>query len=188
MHVAEASAEYVAKLEERFPTDPEGDAAAESLPTDVDEVRALSKQIEEKNYSVPDATSTVKTRGSAQKVFAEAVKKNYGYRCALTGIVTRNFLVASHIVPWSEDQSIRLDPSNGICLSLFVDRAFEKGYLQIMDDRVIRIDWDRVGGDEALRAALEPFEARVLTAPSKEQPNPSYLARRRALVASKGGA
>jgi predicted restriction endonuclease len=80
-------------------------------------------------------------------------KANYGNRCAITGITTRSFLIAAHVVPWSEDQSIRLDPSNGICLSLLVDRAFENGCLEIEDDYTIRIDWGRVGGDSELRRA-----------------------------------
>ena len=97
--------------------------------------------------------------------------------------MTKDFLVASHIVPWSEDQSIRLDPSNGICLSLLVDRAFEKGYLQIEDDLTIRIDWGRVGDDQALRSQLEPYNGQKLSAPTKGAPRPEYLQRRRALVA-----
>lgn len=128
--------------------------------------------------------ATIKTRGSAQKAFAGAVKANYEYRCAITGVVTKDFLVASHIVPWSEDQSIRLDPSNGICLSLLVDRAFEQGYLQIEDDLTIRIDWGRVGNDQALRSQLEPYNGKKLSAPAKQTPRPEYLQRRRAVIAS----
>jgi hypothetical protein len=183
----EASAdEFVRLLDARFPAIPQGDAAAERLEADPDEVKAFRNQIEHKSFEVPDLTATVKTRGSAQKAFADAVKANYGYRCAITGIATRNFLVASHIVPWSKDQSIRLDPSNGICLSLLVDRAFEKGYLIIEDDHTIRIDWDRVGDDHVLRSWLEPYEGRTLNAPAEGAPKPEYLQRRRALLGPTG--
>lgn len=163
---------------------PEGDAAAEALETDSEEVKAFSKQIAQKSYEVADSITTIKTRGSAQKAFADAVKANYAYRCAITGVATRDFLVASHIVPWSVDQSIRLDPSNGICLSLIVDRAFEKGYLQIKDDLTIQIDQSRLGKDKALRSQLEPYDGKTLSAPAKEPPKPKYLRRRRKLVAS----
>lgn len=169
-------------LETRFPADPQGDSAAEFLESDPDEVDAFRHQIEQKSYEVANSTATVKTRGSAQKAFAGAVKANYGNRCAITGIVTKDFLVASHIVPWSVDQSIRLDPSNGICLSLLVDRAFEKGYLLIEDDLTIRIDWGRVADDEVLRTQLERYDGQQLNAPSKEVPMPEYLQRRRALI------
>lgn len=170
------------RLDAHFPSLSQGDAAAEELEGDPDEVDAFRKQIRRQSYEVADSTATVKTRGSAQKAFAEAVKKNYGHRCAITGIVTRDFLVASHIVPWSKDQSIRLDPSNGICLSLLVDRAFEKGYLQIEDDLTIHINWHKVGDDLLLRRLLEQYNGRKLNLPAKAPPKPEHLQRRRALV------
>lgn len=160
----------------------EGDAAAETLEADPDEVEAFSKQIESRNFEVPDSLATVKIRGSAQKAFADKVKKNYGFRCAITGIETRDFLVAAHIVPWSEDQQIRLDPSNGICLSLLVDRAFERGYLLIDDDHKISIDWARVGNDSSLRIQLERYDGQRLNVPAEGLPKSEYLQRRRALV------
>ena len=97
--------------------------------------------------------------------------------------MTKNFLVAAHIVPWSKDQSIRLDPSNGICLSLLVDRAFEKGYLIVEDDHTIRIDWHRLGDDDSLRSQLEPYNRMKLNAPVVGGPKMEYLQRRRALIA-----
>ena len=181
----EASVDDLLKvLEAHFPTPLQDDAAAEALETDPDEVEAFREQIEHKSYDVADSTAMVKTRGSAQRAFAEAVKGNYGNRCAITGVVTKDFLVAAHIVPWGEDKSIRLDPSNGICLSMLVDRAFEKGYLLIEDDLTIRIDWGRVGEDQTLKSQLKPYDGQKLSAPKKEAPKPEYLQRRRALVAA----
>lgn len=175
---------FLETLDARYPATAQGDAAAEATDPDPSEVEAFRKQIEGKSYSVADSSATIKTRGSAQRAFANAVKSNYEYRCAITGIETRDFLVASHIVPWSEDQSIRLDPSNGICLSLLMDRAFEKGHLLIEDDLTIRINWAKVGNDLVLRRQLEPYDGQKLTQPKAEVPQPEYLQRRRALVAS----
>lgn len=169
-------------LEARFPAIPQGDAAAETFEVSAVEVDAFRAQIVQENYEVADSQATVKTRGSAQKAFAEVVKTNYGYQCAITGIETKDFLVASHIVAWSEDQSIRLDPSNGICLSLLVDRAFEKGHLLIEDDLTIRIVWDKVGDDQVLRKQLEPYDGKKLNSPTQGEPKAEYLQRRRALV------
>ena len=182
----EASVDDLVKaLESRFPAPQQDDAAAETSEADPAEVQAFRKQIEHKSYEVLDSTATVKTRGSAQKAFAEAVKNNYGNRCAVTGIATKDFLIASHIVPWSADPTIRLDPSNGICLSLLVDRAFEKGYLLIEDDLTIRINWDRIKNeDQALRSQLKPYDGQRLSAPKKEGPRSQYLRTRRELVAA----
>jgi len=180
--IAASVDDIVNMLKARFPATSQGDAAAETFEVDPDQVEAFRKNIENKNYEVADAITTIKTRGSAQRAFAEAVKANYGNRCAITGIVTKAFLVASHIVPWSEDESIRLDPSNGICLSLLVDRAFEKGHLLVDDDLTIRIDWGRVGHDQALENQLRPYDGQKLRAPPEGAPRPEYLQRRRALV------
>lgn len=182
--VAKFADDVLKALDARFPPLSLGDAAAEASDADPEEVEVFRDQIEQKSFEVPDSTATVKTRGSAQKAYADAVKANYGYRCAITGIVTRNFLVASHIVPWSEDQSIRLDPSNGICLSLLVDRAFEKGHLMIEDDLTIRVNWKLVGDDQALRSELGRYDGKKLDTPKSGGPRLQYLQRRRALVAS----
>lgn len=180
--IAESVNDLVEMLEARYPVSQPGDAAAETFEVSAEEVDAFRGQIEQNNYDVADSHATVKTRGSAQKAFADAVKSNYGFRCAITSVKTKDFLVASHIVPWSEDQTIRLDPSNGICLSLLVDRAFEKGYLLIEDDLTIRIAWDRVGDDQALRSLLEPYDGQRLNAPAGGDPKPDYLQRRRTMV------
>ncbi len=171
-------------LDAQDPATEEGDAAAESAEPDPSEVAAFREQIEEGDYSVPDSSVTSKTRGSAQKAFARRVKSNYDYKCAITGIETKDFLIASHIVPWSEDQSIRLDPCNGICLSVLMDRAFEKGQLVIEDDFTIRIDWAKIGGDVMLRNQLEPYDGKKLALPKNGVPQLRYLQRRRALFGS----
>ncbi len=160
------------------------DAVAETLDVSVEELEVFRDQIEDRDYEVKDSHATVKTRGSAQRAFAEAVKRNYGYQCALTGIKSRDFLVASHIVPWSEDQTIRLDPTNGICLSLLVDKAFEKGYLIIENDCVVSLNREKIGADASLLALLSPYEARKLHAPKKSPPKSAYLERRRAWVSA----
>jgi len=154
------------------------DAVAEASAVDESEVDALGAQLAEGNFAVSDQHVTAKTRGSAQRAFADSVKRSYGWKCALTGIATREFLVASHIVPWSADESIRLDPANGICLSTFVDRAFDTGYLEIREDCSIHVDWNRVGADDALRDLLERYDGRRLTLPMASPPNPAFLRRR----------
>lgn len=154
------------------------DALAESGTFDQAEVASLDEQISNADYSVRDATVTAKTRGSAQRAFAKAVKTNYGFTCAITGISTRQFLVASHIVPWAEDESIRLDPRNGICLSTLVDRAFDSGFLTIDDTSTVHLDLGRLSSDPNLMAALAPYDGKKLSAPATEAPNPEYLRRR----------
>jgi hypothetical protein len=162
----------------------QGDAAAESLEISPEQVEVFRQQIQNNNFEVDDSYSTSKTRGSAQRAFSDAVKKNYDYRCAITKINTNCFLVSSHIVPWSQDKTIRLDPSNGICLSLIMDRAFENGYIIIDDDLTIVVNWEKVGNDVALGKYVKAYDGKKLSAPLLGAPRPEYLQRRRDLVIS----
>lgn len=155
------------------------DAAAEASMVDESQVQSFEKQIKLGSYEVADAVATSKTRGSAQRAFAQFVKSNYGWRCAVTGIKSKDYLVAAHIVPWSKDQTIRLDPANGICLSLIVDRAFEKGHIVVSDDLIIKINVDKIGDDDVLINKLKPFDGLKIKSPSKNPPGKSYLRRRR---------
>lgn len=161
------------------------DMQAETSQSDVAEVAKFTAAASIGNYSVDDVHVTAKTRGSAQRVFSNAVKGNYNFRCALTDIQTPHFLVASHIVPWSQDSSIRLDPANGICFSLLVDRAFEYGFILLEDDLTVRVDFNRIGQDLELANYLRNYDGVRIRAPARFAPKAEYLARRREFVAVK---
>jgi putative restriction endonuclease len=72
----------------------------------------------------------VKTRIN-QNVFRQIVLANYNGKCAITGIDLPDLLIASHILPWSQNEGERLNPENGICLSALYDRAYDKGLIGI---------------------------------------------------------
>lgn len=66
-----------------------------------------------------------------QNVFRSMMLANYNTTCAITGITVPELLVASHIVPWAENEQERLNPENGICLSSLYDKAFDQGLISI---------------------------------------------------------
>ena len=66
-----------------------------------------------------------------QYIFRIMVLSNYMDKCAITGINLPDLLVASHIIPWSQNEQERLNPENGLCLSSLYDKAFDKGLLAI---------------------------------------------------------
>ncbi len=72
----------------------------------------------------------VKTRVN-QSVFRQIILTNYVGKCSISGIDITELLIASHIVPWSVNENERLNPENGICLSVLYDKAFDKGYIGI---------------------------------------------------------
>ena len=68
-----------------------------------------------------------------QSFFRAAVLAAYDDRCCITGITSLELLRASHIVPWSLDPSLRLDPRNGLCLNALHDAAFDRGLITLSD-------------------------------------------------------
>ncbi len=76
---------------------------------------------------------TVKTR-RLQRFFRNAVLASYENRCALTGIAVPQLLVASHIIPWSENEERRADPTNGLCLNVLHDKAFDRHLITFDED------------------------------------------------------
>lgn len=153
------------------------DQSAEAADADPNLVASFQDKLNAGSYVVEDQIGQVKLRGSAQVAFSKAVKANYGWKCAVTGIRTKEFLVASHIVPWCEDKEIRLDPTNGICLSTFVDRAFDAGYLEISAEGRTAVRWDRVS-DSALELELSKVDGVELAKPQVGSPDPDKLERR----------
>jgi putative restriction endonuclease len=86
-------------------------------------------------------TREVKTRVN-QNVFRQIVLANYSGRCAITGIDIPDLLLASHIIPWADNEKERLNPENGICLSSLYDRAYDKGYISINENYEIILSSD----------------------------------------------
>lgn len=181
MRVPASVLALIEDVRERSAPQLSNDAAAEVAPVDAGEVAQFRSALDDGNYAVPERFVRSKTRGSAQRAFAATVKRNYGYRCAVTGISTRQFLVASHIVPWAADENIRLDPSNGLCLSTLVDRAFDTGFLSINRDGSIAVLLDRLQNDPDLAALLKPYDGLTLHRPVVSPPRPEYIDRRREL-------
>ncbi|MFQ5763060.1 MAG: HNH endonuclease [Candidatus Bathyarchaeia archaeon] len=72
-----------------------------------------------------------------QRVGQNAIRRyaldRYANQCGLCDIRESEMLVASHIMPWAEDEINRGNPRNVICLCLVHDRLFEKGMLTLLD-------------------------------------------------------
>jgi len=89
---------------------------------------------ETKQSSGPsEVRRTVKTR-RLQTFFRNVVLSSYDNRCALTGIAVPQLLIASHIIPWSESESRRADPTNGLCLNALHDKAFDRHLITFDED------------------------------------------------------
>ncbi len=120
----------------------------------------------------------MKTR-VGQYFFRMAVLNSYGNRCCVTGLIRPDLLVASHIKPWkvSDERTERTNPSNGLCLNPFHDKAFDKGLITI--DRNYRIivsnkikDADM---DSKTREWFMSYENHRISLPDKFYPGKDFI-------------
>lgn len=71
-----------------------------------------------------------------QGQFRDDLLKSFDGQCAMTGLSVTKLIRASHIRPWCECESDeqKLDPHNGLLLSVGVDAAFDCGFITFNDD------------------------------------------------------
>ncbi|MGI2324353.1 MULTISPECIES: HNH endonuclease [unclassified Methylococcus] len=119
-----------------------------------------------------------------QLFFRRAVLASYGGRCCMSGLSDARLLVASHIVPWSRDKVNRLNPSNGLCLSVLHDKAFDRGLITVSDEfRVMVSSQLRDSPDGSmLKSILVALRDQPIEKPERFLPRADFLARHRAEV------
>ena len=123
-----------------------------------------------------DVDSETKRR-KGQDYFRRMILANYGCRCALTGINIPQLLLASHIIPWAENEQERLNPENGICLSSLYDKAFDTGLISFTNEQRVIFSvrlMDNVGKDYYTKYFV-PIENTTLITPRKYNINPQFL-------------
>jgi putative restriction endonuclease len=130
-----------------------------------------------------EAPRTIQAR-RVQALFRATVMAGYDFACAISGINIPALVQASHIVPWSHEEGRRLDPRNGIALSVLHDRAFDRGLITVDENlRVVISGRLRVGKPtEIHRIALLEIEGRRLRPPTRYAPDPEALAYHRERV------
>ena len=116
-----------------------------------------------------------------QSFFRRAVLASYQGRCCMSGVNHSRLLVASHIVPWSQDVANRLNPHNGLCLSALHDRAFDSGLISLNNDyQVIISDKLKHKADEFTQVNLLSLQGKAITLPEKFLPDRAFLEKHRA--------
>lgn len=122
-----------------------------------------------------------------QNAFRQIVLSNYNNKCALTNIDLPELLVASHIIPWSENESERLNPANGICLSSLFDKAFDSGLISFQNSGEIMFSQRLKSnvGKRYFTDYFEPVRGKCLTPPQKYELNPHFLEWHRDMVFDK---
>lgn len=132
--------------------------------------------------AIPLADYTGKTRAALvqlrvkQQFFRRAVLSSYRGSCCISGLSEARLLVASHIVPWNADNTNRLNPSNGLCLSAIHDKAFDRGLISISEDfRVLLSNELSRQDDGFINKAFVQFSGRPITLPTRFLPDQKFL-------------
>ncbi len=130
---------------------------------------------ETEDYTGSNKTVTTTTR-VGQDFFRRAVLSAYNNRCCITGLSIPKLLVASHIVPWRVDTKNRLNPRNGLCLSMLHDKAFDAGIIGISADMTIRVSRKHaVTKDPFFNSALLAYDRKPIVLPEKFYPLEEFL-------------
>jgi putative restriction endonuclease len=113
-----------------------------------------------------------------QQWFRKAVLNSYQSRCCISGLSEERLLIASHIVPWSEDTENRLNPQNGLCLSALHDKAFDLGLITVTPEyRVLVSPRLRAKTADAFMAeSLLRFDGVGIALPERFRPKAEFLA------------
>ncbi len=176
------------ELWNRFESNPEAvaadaEAAAAQLFPDGSEVdEGLPELVAP---SGPSEIQRIVRARRVQSFFRSAVLTSYGERCAITDLRVPALLNASHIIPWSADETRRADPRNGICLNVLFDRAFDRGLVTFDEDlRLVIAPLLRKveSPSEFHRKALLAMEGTPLRLPERFAPDPKALAHHRDLI------
>lgn len=154
--------------------------------------RERSHEVQDRTPGPPDFHGDMRPGTAMQRIgqnfFRRAVLSSYNGECCITGIRNPTFLVASHIVAWSDDPANRLNPANGLCLSTIHDRAFDRHLFSLENDGRILLSRElQETTDTFLRDLFWPLAERRINLPEKFRPNPEFLARHRQAMQSTAG-
>lgn len=113
-----------------------------------------------------------------QALFRKAVLNSYKQQCCISGLAEPRLLVASHIVPWREDSTNRLNPQNGLCLSVLHDKAFDLGLITVTPEFKVLVSpaLKAQGGNSLMMDGLLKYDGCHIAMPERFGPRKDFLA------------
>ena len=111
-----------------------------------------------------------------QTAFRKMVLSNFNNKCCITGIDQTALLIASHILPWSQDAGNRLNPRNGLALNCLHDKAFDRGLITITEELMIKVSPILLKSKvTSIQENFTVYEGKELIAPKKFSPDVEFL-------------
>jgi len=131
----------------------------------------------ENEQNIPEGKtkeSIVKTRVN-QSFFRQMILTSYDSKCCITGLPIKELLVASHIIPWSQNSKTRIDPQNGLCLNSLHDKAFDQGYITINTSYQVVISRKLENFDQDNVKLITDYKGVDIKLPHRFLPKQEYL-------------
>jgi len=140
---------------------------------------SIEKACEIDVFDIPigkDRNQIIKARVN-QSFFRSLILSSYNRRCCITNLSIPDFLIASHIIPWSQNRKERLNPKNGLCLNSIHDKAFDKGFITISTDyKVITSKYLRdLNQDRAVVDFFLKYDNHTISLPDRFVPAKKFL-------------
>ncbi|WP_420322559.1 HNH endonuclease [Flagellimonas sp.] len=135
------------------------------------------EQVDSKNYPEGKDKKTVIKARVNQNFFRSTILSSYDSKCCITGLSIPDFLVASHIKPWSIDKSNRTNPHNGLCLNSIHDRAFDRGFITITPDFKVKLSkyFNDFLDDSSIIDFFLKYDNREIFKPNRFLPSHEFL-------------
>ena len=101
----------------------------------------IATALAKRTVTAREIYARVRVRGISQVIFREALLKVYGGCCAFSGYKGISLLQAAHILPWAQCKAEeRLEPSNGILLSVLHHRLFDLDWVRVDENYKIYVN------------------------------------------------
>ena len=114
-----------------------------------------------------------------QYFFRTSVLTAYNNQCCITGLQFPKLLIASHIKPWviSDEKTERTNPSNGLALNPFHDKAFDKGLITVDKhyNVIISSQIKEVPMDEITKRWFMSYDHSSILLPDKFRPRQDFI-------------
>ena len=113
-----------------------------------------------------------------QQFLRKVIMTSYANKCCVCAMPIPELLIASHIVPWRDDENLRVNPHNGLCLCTLHDKGFDRGFFAVDEDYKIVIGKairDYLP-NSAVHSGFKIHEGQSISMPDKFITNQEYLA------------
>ena len=135
------------------------------------------------DYATREGKDTIRAAKArvGQEFFRELILAEYRTQCCVSGLNVPEVLRASHIVGWAEDETNRLNPANGLCLSATYDAAFDRHLISFDEDYRLILSpvLAEFYGNQAFQTQFVAYKGQSIAMPNRFRPDQQFLEKHR---------